>query len=253
VVTATYNAVDVLPRLIRSLRAQTDRDFEWVVADGASTDETLLLLQEADSDLRIRVDSRPDFGIYDALNRAVKMASGDYYLVVGADDELFPDAVARYKAACSRSDADLVTARIQVDGRVYGVRKRRWEWLHGQFAYVSGHAVGVAIRRDLHTRVGWYSRVYPVAADQYFVLSALHMGAQVSVGDFCAGIFYKTGSSGSDLLSSLTDLCRVLVNLGHSLPLQLLLLNLRVLRYCLLPRPRRINTACSSPDILRRR
>lgn len=248
VVTATYNAAAVLPRLIRSLRTQKDLDFEWVVADGASTDGTLRLLQEAGGDLRIRVDSRPDFGIYDALNRSVKMASGDYYLVVGADDELFPDAVEQYKAACLRSDADLVTARIEVDGRVYGVRKRRWEWLYGQFAYVSGHAVGVAIRRDLHARAGWYSRAYPIAADQYFVLSALHVGAQVSVEDFCAGVFYKTGVSGNDVLSSLTDLCRVLVKLGHSLPLQLLLLNLRVVRYCLVPRLWRIGAGSSSSN-----
>lgn len=250
VITATYNAAAILPRLIRSLREQTDLDFEWVVADGASYDGTLHLLQEAGGDLRIRMDSRPDFGIYDALNRAVKMASGDYYVVVGADDELFPDAVSRYKAACSRSGADLVTARIEVDGRVYGVRKRRWEWLYGQFAYVSGHAVGVAIKRDLHVRAGWYSRLYPVAADQYFLLTARRMGAQISVHDFCAGAFYRTGVSGNDVLSSLTDLCRVLVKLGHSLPLQLLLLNVRVVLYCLLPRLWRTSAVSASSDSL---
>ncbi|MEN9258541.1 MAG: glycosyltransferase [Gloeomargarita sp. SRBZ-1_bins_9] len=94
VVTATYNAAHDLPRLIASLAAQTDQDFEWVVADGVSTDGTLELLEQARQKLqRVVVDSRPDFGIYDALNRAVKLASGEYYLVVGADDMLFPEAI----------------------------------------------------------------------------------------------------------------------------------------------------------------
>ena len=230
VVTATYNAVDILPRLIRSLRAQTDLDFEWVVADGASTDETLRLLREAAGDLRIRVDSRPDFGIYDALNRAVKMASGDYYLVVGADDELFPDAVAQYKTACTSTGADLITARVEVNGRAYGVRKRRWEWLHGPFAHVSAHAVGLALRRNLHQRFGWYSRKFPIAADQWFILKVVRNHCLVAECDFVAGRFYLDGTSGADVLGTLIEGFRVRVMAGHALWLQSLLLFARLIK-----------------------
>ncbi|GAA0218050.1 glycosyltransferase [Castellaniella daejeonensis] len=230
VVTATYNAAAVLPRLIMSLKAQTDQDFEWVVADGASADGTLAMLEEAGKTLSIRVDSRPDFGIYDALNRAVKLATGDYYLVVGADDELFPDAVKNYKNACDITDADMVTALIEVNGRVGGVRSRQWEWLYGQFAHVSGHAVGLAIRRSLHDRFGWYSRKLPIAADQLFILKAVHGGSEISRQDFLAGKFRTEGTSGNDTVGTLVEGFRSQVLVGHNVWLQLLILCLRLFK-----------------------
>lgn len=230
VITATYNAAEVLPRLISSLQTQTDQDFEWVVADGASTDETLVLLEKAKETLNIRMDSRPDFGIYDALNRAVKMAHGDYYLVLGADDEIFPETIKKYKNICSAMRPGMVTARVEVDGRSYGIRSRPWEWLYGQFAHVSAHAVGLVIRRDLHDRFGWYSRKFPIAADQLFILKAIHGEVSVCTGDFVAGRFSTQGTSGVDILGALVEGFRVQVMVGHNICLQLALLVLRVLK-----------------------
>jgi len=230
VITATFNVVECLPRLVTSLRSQTDSDFEWVVADGGSTDETLALVHDAAKTLNVKVDSRPDFGIYDALNRAVEMADGDYYIVIGADDEFFPNAVERYKAACISTDADFVTARVEVDGCVFGVRNKRWEWLYGPFAHVGCHAVGLAIRRSLHDRFGYYSRSFPIAADQLFILEALHGGATVSEQPFVAGKYYHGGFSGQDVLGTLVEGFRVQVRVGHGLLLQFLLFAVRVFK-----------------------
>lgn len=94
VITATYNASKVLPGLIDSLRSQTDQDFEWIVVDGASTDGTVELV-EAAGDVVTRWVSEPDFGIYHALNKALGLATGEYYLVLGADDRLRTEGVAR--------------------------------------------------------------------------------------------------------------------------------------------------------------
>jgi len=60
---------------------------EWVVQDGASEDGTVECIEDL-HDERIRTESRPDAGIYDAMNRAVVRASGDYILFLGADDRL---------------------------------------------------------------------------------------------------------------------------------------------------------------------
>lgn len=232
IVTATFNAAAWLPRLIASLQAQTDANFEWVVADGASTDGTLAILEQAAATLPLRVDSRRDFGIYDALNRAIRMASGAYYVVLGADDELFPESVARYRAACNTTAADFVAARVEIDGRVCGLRTPRWEWLHGAFAHVSGHAVALAIRRDLHERIGWYSRRLPLAADQLFILQAVHAGAQVSEQAFVAGRFAaRGGTSGDDPAGTLTEGFRARLLTGHRAWPQIILLLLRLARH----------------------
>ncbi|MCS7226322.1 MAG: glycosyltransferase [Gloeomargarita sp. SKYB31] len=231
IVTATYNAARDLPRLIESLVAQTDQDFEWVVADGVSTDGTLELLEMACCKLRhVVVDSRPDFGIYDALNRAVKLASGEYYLVVGADDILFPEAVERYKAACLATGADLVTAKVFFGDspKPRGIRSPAWDFLWGQTALVSNHAVGLAIRRALHERFGYYSRKFPISADQLFIMQAVQGGARVAVQDFVAGRFDCSGTSGQDVLGASMELCRVQVLMGRSLFWQTVLLLIRL-------------------------
>lgn len=231
VVTAVYNGAEFLPRLIKSLEAQTDKDFEWVIADGGSTDETLNQLNEASKNIQIRIDSRPDFGIYDALNRAVRMSDGEYYLVLGADDELMPDAIANYKNACIETAADFVTAKIQANGNVCGIRQPSWEWLYAQFAHVSSHAVGLVIKRDLHSKFGYYSRSFPIAADQLFILESIHGGAKVSRHEFVAGKFFQQGASGADAIGTMTEWFRIQLRMGHNPIIQLILLVIRMLKF----------------------
>lgn len=90
IITASYNAGRHISRLILSLQAQTFKNFEWIVADGGSTDGTLDLLQKFEG-LNLVVDSRLDSGVYDAYNRGVALSSGDYLLFLGADDYLIAD------------------------------------------------------------------------------------------------------------------------------------------------------------------
>ncbi len=228
IVTATLDAADHLPRLIASLRSQTDPDFEWVVADGASSDGTLPLLGSI-TDLRVVVSSQPDFGTYDALNRAIKAASGDYYIVAGADDCFEPDAVANYRRAIAESGADIVAARAR-----YGAGIRRVKpgpvWLHAQFALIAAHTLATAIRKDLHLSYGYYTRHYPIAADQYFIIRACAGGASRHVADFVAGEIGSGGVSSTDFLGNATEVFRVQVATGQSRLVQTLLLLLRLLR-----------------------
>ena len=228
IVTATFNAAGQLPGLIASLRVQSDRDFEWVVADGASSDDTLALLQAA-TDLNIVLSSQPDFGTYDGLNRAIQSASGDYYIVVGADDRPAPDAIANYRRAIADSGADIVAARVRYGDRIMQV-KRGPVWLHGQFALIAAHSVATAIRRDLHLRYGYYTRRFPIAADQYFIIRACAGGAARRETAFIAGDFGTGGVSSTDRIGNATEVFRVQLATGRSFFVQTLLLLLRLLR-----------------------
>lgn len=229
VLTATYNATKHLPNLIQSLRSQTDRNFEWIVVDGMSNDGTVQLLRDA-GDLVTQWLSESDCGIYDALNKALKISTGDYYLVVGSDDRLDPDAIANYRMAAEESGADIVTAPIRADNVI-----SRWRngpsWLYGQFAYVSAHSVGSLFKRNLHDRFGFYSKKYPIAADQHFILRACKNGAKVHRVSFIAGDFSLTGVSSRDVAGVLSESFRVqLENEGRFL--QLLLFFVRLIKNC---------------------
>ncbi len=207
VITVTFNAMDVLPGLIESMRRQTDRDFEWIIADGASTDGTVKLLAES-SDVITHWISEPDFGIYHAMNKAIQMATGEYYLVMGADDRLNPDAIAQYRNNAYLSKADIVTATIMRNG-IIERRKPCWPWLYAHHAYVSEHSVGSLIRKDLHDKFGIYSKRYPIGADLLFLKKACSSPVtKVIKVHFVAGTFGFTGTSRKDRTGAICDYFR---------------------------------------------
>jgi glycosyltransferase involved in cell wall biosynthesis len=89
VVVPTWNSESVLPQALKSLAEQTFLDFEVIISDGASSDGTLNVAAGFAAALaHLRVDSRPDTGIYDAINRGVRLSSGEWFLVLGSDDRL---------------------------------------------------------------------------------------------------------------------------------------------------------------------
>lgn len=231
IITATFNAEVHLPGLIKSLVAQSDQDFEWVVADGGSTDGSLEIIEQAKTLLQnVVVDSRPDHGIYDALNRGIRFSSGCYYIVLGADDQLFEDGIAKYKSECEKSLADFVTCRCMIADHVASVRRPRWEFLYSTQAHVTSHAVGLATKKVLHERFGYYSRNYPITADQLFILFAIKHGATVFESQHIVGHFSNTGVSHSDAAGALTESFRVNLKLGHNFYIQLFLLILRLIK-----------------------
>ncbi|MFZ5560838.1 MAG: glycosyltransferase [Pseudomonadota bacterium] len=229
IITATYNAEMFLPRLIASLRAQTDRDFEWIVIDGKSKDATAHLLTGAD-DIVSHYESAADFGIYDALNKGIRTASGDYYLVLGADDVLSPDAITNYRAALS-DDAyipDVVTAPVRVGQRMLTARPGQG-WLYGIRGHVSAHSIGTLIRRALHQQHGYYSRKFPIAADHLFISTVARAGVRIKYCDFIAGEFGTEGVSSEDTLGVISEAFRVQLLTGYAKLPQLLLYCLRLL------------------------
>ena len=227
IITATWNAEIFLPRVIKSLEKQTDKDFEWIISDGASTDGTLEILKKVEG-INIKVISQEDFGIYDALNRGIKNCNGEFYLVIGADDELYPNAVKDYKEAIE-DDVDIVTAWIDT-ANGQNIPNSGPRWLKSQFHYVSGHAVGSIYRTKLHEKHGYYSRKFPIAADQLFVGQVVKNGSKVKIIKKVVGKFSDEGLSGTDILGSLSEVFRINLILGENKLLQTILFILRLIK-----------------------
>jgi glycosyltransferase involved in cell wall biosynthesis len=89
IITATYNAAPTLSRLLKSLAEQTCGDFQLILQDGASQDGTLAIAEAYRRRLpAFSLDSAPDKGLYDAWNKALPRACGEWILFLGADDRL---------------------------------------------------------------------------------------------------------------------------------------------------------------------
>ena len=91
IVTVTYNAESTLERTLKSVEMQTHGNVEHIIMDGASKDGTLAIAQaykERNDDRDIRIVSEPDKGLYDAMNKAIAIAKGEYICFLNAGDKL---------------------------------------------------------------------------------------------------------------------------------------------------------------------
>lgn len=101
IVTITYNAASVLQRTLDSVAGQTYSDIEHVIIDGASKDGTLEQIRNYESRIKhyeVSVVSEPDRGIYDAMNKGLQKATGDYIIFMNAGDT-FHEATTLEKVA----------------------------------------------------------------------------------------------------------------------------------------------------------
>lgn len=92
IITVTYNAEATIRRTMESVAAQSHADIEHIVMDGASKDKTLDIVtsfqREAKEGMTIIVKSEPDKGLYDAMNKALKLATGAFVCFLNAGDKL---------------------------------------------------------------------------------------------------------------------------------------------------------------------
>jgi glycosyltransferase involved in cell wall biosynthesis len=131
VITPTYNRARCLPGVYESLRAQTFRDFEWVIVDDGSTDGTRELVSSWKASFPIRYVWKPNRGMHTAINVGVELARGEFTTKLDSDDSLLPSALERVDyhwrqiedqerfaivvALCLREDGTVVGGRLPRD------------------------------------------------------------------------------------------------------------------------------------------
>ena len=109
IITITYNAAKELPPTMKSVAQQNWKDFEHIIIDGASTDNTLEVARQFHSP-NLRIISEPDNGLYDAMNKGLRNAQGKYVLFLNAGDAFHnADVLLKYAEAC-KTDADIIFA-----------------------------------------------------------------------------------------------------------------------------------------------
>jgi glycosyltransferase involved in cell wall biosynthesis len=144
IVTVTYNCEKEIAGLIACIERLKGNEFEWVVIDGGSTDSTVALVSNARV-AHLTVRSEPDFGIYDALNKAVRACQGEYYLVLGADDRIYDDTLQNFTNELNAGDCDFVAAAVKGGEHILFPGTGKY-WRRGGNAFVASHAVGTLIK-----------------------------------------------------------------------------------------------------------
>lgn len=138
VITVCFNASATIRETIASVLGQTYEGLEYLVIDGKSTDGTVEILQNI-SDRRLRFVSEKDTGIYNAMNKGLRLASGDYLIFLGADDTFFNEDVLAKVAAKITGNSHVVYGDVLLkkSQRLYNGPFSRWTWGHRNICHQS--------------------------------------------------------------------------------------------------------------------
>lgn len=173
IITATFNSAKTLKDTIQSVLRQTNKDFEYLIIDGGSTDETIDIVKSYESEFsgRLKWVSEKDQGIYDAMNKGIKMASGDVVGILNSDDYFTSDDILQTVDNAFKSheiDAIYGDIRFIRDGnpqkcvRYYSSRMFRPFWL--RFGFMPAHP-SFYCKREVFEKAGLYSLDYKIGAD----------------------------------------------------------------------------------------
>ena len=173
IITATFNSGRSIRDTIESVLRQNYTDFEYIIKDGGSQDDTLEIVKEYASRFgdRLKIVSTPDKGIYDAMNTGLQMATGDVIGILNSDDFYSSDdALLMIAEAFAKNDIDATYGDIHFvdDGdltkcvRYYSSAVFRW-WMM-RFGMMPAHP-SFYCKRTVYERFGAFDTSYRIAAD----------------------------------------------------------------------------------------
>lgn len=178
VVTVAYNSARTIADTLRSVGEQTYPHLEHVVVDGASSDETLSIVRRYAKDTTVMLSER-DRGIYDAMNKGLRLASGDFVGFLNADDVFAnPDVVADIARVAAAPGVDAVYGDLVYVDQMRPERYIRY-WRSGLYSR-SGLRLGwmpphptLYVRRSLLQQLGDFDTRFRISADYDFMLRLL--------------------------------------------------------------------------------
>lgn len=180
VITVVFNNADCIERTILSVVNQTYPNIEYIVIDGASTDGTLDIIKRYEDKIDV-LRSERDKGIYDAMNKGLNLATGDYVLFMNSGDEIYSlNTVER--VFNSSSDADIYYGETEMYDEHWnnlGVRRHKApeQLTYHSFRYgMSVSHQAIYIRRDITSP---YNPEYQLSADIDWILKALKKAGKV--------------------------------------------------------------------------
>lgn len=216
ILTATYNSVKTLRDTLESVLRQTYSDYECIIIDGVSKDGTLDLVHEYETKFngRLKLISEPDQGIYDAMNKGIKMATGDVIGILNSDDFYTSDDALQVIAdAFANNDIDATYGDIHFVNdddlskrvRYYSSAVFRRSFM--RFGLMPAHP-SFYCKKAVYEKYGAFDTSYKVAADFENLLRIIYVGnikTKYIPKDF---VTMRTGGASTAGLSSRTQIMK---------------------------------------------
>lgn len=213
IITVSYNSAKTIEQTIKSVLNQTSKDYEYIIVDGASTDDTVNIIKKYEEAFegRLKWVSEPDDGLYYAMNKGIEMAGGELVGIINSDDWYEEDAVCKMLEALDRwklTDHQYPYAvfygklRTWRDGKEVSVAQSNHETLReGMIAHPT-----CFVTMETYEKIGTFNTKYISAADydlmlRFYEEGNVHFEALESViANFALGGICASGKAYYDLL-----------------------------------------------------
>ncbi len=231
IITVCRNAENTIDRTLRSVAEQTWPHIEYIIVDGKSQDRTLEIVDRYRSKLAL-VISEPDRGIYDAMNKGVKAATGDYLLFLNADDHLICEtAIENICGALNENPkADIVYGNVLIYDRTTG-KGGIWNPGRTSLAHLYRSTIphpATFFKREVFSTVGLYNTDHQISSDYELILKAFKAGCRFKHADLLVSVFNQGGLSTALESGETVRRERDAVKKRHLTPMERFFLRIRV-------------------------
>jgi len=204
IITPTYNSAATVRDTLESVLSQQISDLEYIIIDGASSDNTLQIIEEYQERLKIKLISESDHGLYDAMNKGIELATGDIIGIINSDDFyknglILKKIIATFSAhseidACYGDLAFVETTNCQKIVRYWRAGKYNKKKL--AYGWTIPHPT-LFLKKELYQKYGVFRTDLSLASDYEFILR-LFNAERVNVFYLPETLVYmRTGGSSS--------------------------------------------------------
>lgn len=216
IITAAYNAEKTIENTISSILNQTYTNIEYIIIDGGSKDRTIDIIKEFEPKFqgKLRWISEKDNGIYDAMNKGIKIATGDIIGILNSDDFFTSnDVISTVYKTFARFNPDAIYGDIHFVNdnnlnkivRYYSSKFFRKELM--RLGFMPAHP-SFYIKKECFNKFGLYNTSYKIAADFEFLLRTIFIGnikTQYIAKDF---VTMRTGGASTSGINSHKQIMR---------------------------------------------
>jgi glycosyltransferase involved in cell wall biosynthesis len=176
IITASYNSERSIQKTIDSVACQDYKDIEYIIIDGGSTDKTLSIIKKNSTVISAFI-SEKDTGIYNALNKGIKMATGDIIGFLNSDDVYAgKDIVSKIADSFLNNNADIVYGNLIYQFGEHSYKKTIRYWKSNAFVsnsliygWMPPHPT-LYCKKSIYETYGCYNENYKISADYEFIL-----------------------------------------------------------------------------------
>jgi glycosyltransferase involved in cell wall biosynthesis len=211
IITVVFNGIKTIEKTIKSIVALTYPNVEYIIVDGGSNDGTLDVIKQYENHISKWI-SEPDQGLYDAMNKGLKMAEGDYLWFINSGDEpASPDVI--HKIFSDPDAPDIYygeTMLIDNGGNEIGLRRlsppEKLTWRHFRHGMLVSHQSFIPARRVIKK----YDLSYKFYADYDWCLHALKQASDIRNTGIILSRFREGGLTGQNILPGLKERFRIM-------------------------------------------